>query len=195
MRNGPQSAFDLIDKFFEDMTTRHVGGRALDAVIRPYAAKTAGKPLFSLFELQRTAFELVFITPKDAAANSASSTGSEDSSKSWTTEIYVPQFHYGLSMQPEVVVSDGNWLFDPKKQTIYWTINPSEVSPIPGSKNAPSWISCPRRIASPALMETHNFHTLQMFKSKAAANSIPSSKGVYIGKPRNAEPPKGCTLM
>ena len=187
IRGGPQSAFDLIDNFFEDMSTMHVGGRALDAVIRPYAAKTAGHPIFSLFELKLTAFELVIATAKDL-----SSIESLTGEKCWTTEIYVPQFHYGLSTQPEVIVSDGNWLFDPKKQTIYWTINPKEASPIPGSKGSPTWISCPRKLVTQSVLESHNVHTLQIFKSKAAANSSTTANGVYIGKPRES---KGCILM
>jgi hypothetical protein len=154
------SAFDLIEGFFVEMTKHHVGGRALDAVIRPYAAKTAGIPIYSIFELGKVSFELVFITPKDTSLIE------KQTSSSFVTEIYVPQFHFGVSIQPDVVVSDGNWLFDPSRQTIYWTINPAaEVSPL--SKKYPNWISCPKALATPELVKTHNFHTIQLFKSKA----------------------------
>ena len=165
MRNGPQSAFDLIDQFFHDMNAKHVGGRALDAVVRPYAAKISGQPIFSLFELKNTAYELVFITPKNSPNLQTYD------KEYWTTEIYVPQFHFGVSMQPEVVVSDGNWLFDPNRQTIYWTINPNDAAPNPLAKDAPQWHSCPKRIATPELIEGYHFHTFQMSKSKSLAGS------------------------
>lgn len=181
----PDSAFDLIERFFEEMTAHHVGGRALDAIVRPYAAKIAGVPIYSVFDFKRLAYELVFITPKVENVKPSK----ESSTEAHVTEIYVPHYHFGVSVQPEVVVSNGNWLFDPKRQSIYWTINPTDDSPVPNSKGAPVWISCPKSAATSALKEMHNFHTIQIFKSKALVSQTLSRSINTI------DSPPSCNLM
>jgi hypothetical protein len=151
---SPDSAFDLVEECFDEDENEHHGGRALDAVVRPYAAKTAGKPISTLFILEKTAFELVFITPK----------GSNIPSKieMRTTEIFVPSFHYGYQKKPQVVVSDGTWEYDSDKQTVYWVIDPSKESPLPNSSGSPQWFAAKKSLITHSILETHNFHTIQI---------------------------------
>jgi Glycoside hydrolase family 5 C-terminal domain len=156
-----ESAFDLIDSFFEDPNAHHLGGRALEAVIRPYAAKTSGKLIYSGFDVKRSIFELIFVTPKDT-----STIQNLDNDLYWTSEIYVPQFHFGVHMQPEIVVSDGKWTFDPIRQTIYWKINPTDTCIDPISREYLNWLSCSKSAASQNLRKEFNFHTLQVCKVK-----------------------------
>jgi hypothetical protein len=68
----------------------HSGGRALEAVVRPYARAVAGEPLRMGFDRRRRVFELVF--RHDAAIDAP-------------TEIFVPDFQYRRGY--EVDVSDG----------------------------------------------------------------------------------------
>jgi hypothetical protein len=151
---SPDSVFDLVEGCFDDEDDEHVGGRALDAVIRPYAAKTAGTPLSTLFLLEQTAFELVFITPKQGDHGM--------SRQSRTTEIFVPSFHYKRFSKVHVVVSDGVWEYDEENQTVYWVIDPTRESPRPDSPDSIPWIAARKSLATTALMETHNFHTIQI---------------------------------
>lgn len=161
--HSPDSAFDLIEEcFLGDQPHANKGGRALDAVIRPYAAKIAGTPLSMLFVLEKCGFEFVFITPKSSAS------GDMRSKIGNTTEIFLPEFHYGTCMQPEVIVSDGLWEFEPSKQTISWIIDPTAESPTPKSPGAPIWFAAQPSLASTSLLETHNFHTIQIFACQKA---------------------------
>ena len=68
------------------------GGRALRALLRPYPAATAGKPLSMSFDYGRRRFELRF---------------RHDPSVSAPTEIYVPTLQYPLGCH--VSVSDGTF--------------------------------------------------------------------------------------
>ncbi len=79
------------------------GGRALEAVIRPYPRAIAGEPLRASFDMQRRYFMLEFRhNPKVDTP----------------TELYIPNFHY-----PEgyvVEVSDGYYEMHPKTQTLLY---------------------------------------------------------------------------
>ena len=55
------------------------GGRALEAVVRPYASKTAGEPLKMSFDIRRRRFDFEF--RHDPAVDAP-------------TEIFVPNFQY-----------------------------------------------------------------------------------------------------
>jgi hypothetical protein len=158
----PDSLFDLTEEFFDD-DNEHSGGRALDAVIRPYAAKTAGKPLSTLFLLEDIAFELVFVTPKHGDYDC-------DSVKSRTTEIFVPSFHYGKFKKPHIIVSDGVWDYDREKQTVYWVIDPTKESPHPNTNESIQWIAAKNSIVTSELIESHNFHTIQITPSPPPMN-------------------------
>ncbi|MGD2251343.1 MAG: cellulase family glycosylhydrolase [Anaerolineales bacterium] len=81
----------------------HSGGRALKAVIRPYARRTAGEPLSMRFDYKLKRFEFVF---------------RHDPQVTEPTEIFVPRFVY-----PDghlVKVSDGVTEFQPEEQLLLY---------------------------------------------------------------------------
>ncbi|KAL2915197.1 hypothetical protein HK105_205304 [Polyrhizophydium stewartii] len=128
----PITPFDITELCYNDPGVdafghTHAGGRALDAVIRPYAAKIAGTPLRMRFDLRTLEFEFFFSTPvltseADLARAAAAARSSPVAS---TTEIFVPSFHYGALAQPGVTVSDGSWTYDRMRQTLVWAIDPT----------------------------------------------------------------------
>ncbi|MDY6875987.1 MAG: cellulase family glycosylhydrolase [Chloroflexota bacterium] len=77
------------------------GGRALEAVVRPYARKVAGEPLRMHFDLSSRTFEFEF---------------RHDPSVRAATEVFVPNYQY-----PEgyaVGLSDGTYKIDRESQTL-----------------------------------------------------------------------------
>ncbi len=81
----------------------HDGGRALDAAVRPYARKVAGKPLRMSFDMRRRRFEFEFEHDETIAA---------------PTELYVPNYQYPDGF--EVTVSDGEYEADREAQTLIY---------------------------------------------------------------------------
>jgi hypothetical protein len=81
----------------------HSGGRALPAVVRPYARKTAGEPLRMSFDLSKAVFELEFKHDPQVQA---------------PTEIFVPAYHYSAGYIVEV--SDGSYESLPQQQTLLY---------------------------------------------------------------------------
>jgi hypothetical protein len=80
------------------------GGRALPAVIRPYARAVAGEPLHMAFDYKRGSFELEF---------------RHDPAVQAPTEVFLPEYHYGEGA--EVQVSDGRYEWERPSQTLtYW---------------------------------------------------------------------------
>jgi hypothetical protein len=79
------------------------GGRALEAVVRPYARKVAGEPLEMAFELKRRAFHIAF---------------RHDPAVEAPTEIYVPNLQYPHGYRVEV--SDGEFQIDREAQTLVY---------------------------------------------------------------------------
>ena len=116
----PDGQFELTDFYFEDEINsdpdHHVGGRALDAVIRPYAAKVSGKPRVMRFDYKTQDFFLEFSTSRTAQAESL-----DVSTPEWEfiTEIFIPEYQYG-DQRLRVSVSDGVWSYDKSKETLYW---------------------------------------------------------------------------
>ncbi|KAJ1557683.1 hypothetical protein HK096_005898, partial [Nowakowskiella sp. JEL0078] len=116
----PTTPFDLTPVVFQLEGSRahhhHIGGRALDAVIRPYAAKIQGVPCHMEFDLQNLEFVLETDTtgvPRVEDVEPA------------PTEIFVPNYHYGCDDGVEddvvvVTVSDGRWLYVKERQTLLW---------------------------------------------------------------------------
>ncbi|KAF9432345.1 hypothetical protein BGZ76_010936 [Entomortierella beljakovae] len=122
----------------------HLGGRALDAIVRPYAAKVAGEPVSGEFDLATLQYTFCFknyeesqlpaihLTEPDQDQNSVghspnstkNTAGSNDSTPTWIgqafeTEFYIPSYHYddtGL----EILVSDGDWRYVKECQTLYY---------------------------------------------------------------------------
>jgi hypothetical protein len=163
---SPDSPFDLIENFFNDhFKDQHAahGGRALDAVVRPYAAKTAGAPISTMFILETLSYELVFLSPKYVSKDDVSEMRKTHPTAN-ITEIFIPLFHYGEAIEPKVVISDGSFEFDTKRQTIYWKIDPLESTSIPYTKNTthPKWISASRFLVTESREEAYNFHTIQI---------------------------------
>ncbi|KAI9333868.1 glycoside hydrolase superfamily [Obelidium mucronatum] len=109
----------------------HVGGRALDAVIRPYASKVAGTPIHSRFNLENLIYTLEFTTSINSSnarqsisdiRNRMRETRDDTYNKRFCSEIFVPNFHYKFEdMKLIVTVSDGEWKYDQEKQSLeFW---------------------------------------------------------------------------
>jgi hypothetical protein len=86
----------------QDAGDIHSGGRALDAVVRPYAMRVAGEPLRMSFDLKKRVFEFEFRHDPDVSE---------------PTEIFVPNFQYPEGY--EVVLSDGEYLMIPDQRLLY----------------------------------------------------------------------------
>jgi hypothetical protein len=79
------------------------GGRALPAVVRPYARKIAGEPLRMSFDLKQGIFEFEFRHNPDVEA---------------PTEIYLPALHYSGGVR--VYLSDGSYQIFPDLQILVY---------------------------------------------------------------------------
>jgi hypothetical protein len=86
-----------------DPTNIHSGGRALEAVVRPYAQKVAGEPLRMSFDITSRKFEFEF---------------RHDPLVSAPTEIYIPDFQYPHGCT--VTVSDGTYTLESGSQTLVY---------------------------------------------------------------------------
>ncbi len=86
-----------------DPANIHSGGRALEAVVRPYPQKISGAPQRLSFDFRSRKFEFEFRHDPQATA---------------PTEIYVPDFHYPNGCK--VTVSDGTYHLDPGSQTLVY---------------------------------------------------------------------------
>ena len=86
------------------------GGRALAAVIRPFAFAVAGEPLRSMFDLKQRRYEIQFRHDESATA---------------PTMIYVPHFHYEGGYR--VTVSDGRVTRDEAAQILIYHHDPLQV--------------------------------------------------------------------
>jgi len=85
------------------------GGRALQAVVRPYARATAGEPLEMTFDLHKRTFELEFEHEPRAAG---------------PTEIFVPNLQYPQGYKVEV--SDGHYETNHEEQVLYYHHDPQK---------------------------------------------------------------------
>ncbi|HZU67269.1 MAG TPA: cellulase family glycosylhydrolase [Ktedonobacteraceae bacterium] len=79
----------------------HSGGRALQAVVRPYARAVAGEPLRMGFDMRRKIFEFEF---------------RHDASISAPTVLFVPNYQYPRGYTVEV--SDGSYEIDRERQVV-----------------------------------------------------------------------------
>lgn len=86
-----------------DPTDLNSGGRALEAVLRPYASKIAGEPQEMAFDLKRRAFEFVF---------------RHDPAVEAPTEFYIPNFQYPDGYRVEL--SDGEVEIDRAAQRLVY---------------------------------------------------------------------------
>jgi hypothetical protein len=98
----------------KDPANIYSGGRALEAVLRPHARKTAGEPLRMQFDLASRIFEFEF---------------RHDPAVSAPTEIFAPRFQYPTGY--EVKLSDGTSESDLQKQILtVWHTNDRETHSI-----------------------------------------------------------------
>lgn len=86
------------------------GGRALDAIIRPYARATAGRPIRMHFDTARREFVYIF---------------QQDPSIKAPTELYVPDYHYGEGCI--IDISDGHYEHDQTHQCLIYTPSDKDI--------------------------------------------------------------------
>ncbi|QPC82820.1 cellulase family glycosylhydrolase [Phototrophicus methaneseepsis] len=86
------------------------GGRALEAVVRPYAKATAGEPLRISFDVNRVIFEYAF---------------RHDSRVTEPTEFFIPRYHYPFGYH--VDVSDGEYEKDLENQRLIYRHSGKDV--------------------------------------------------------------------
>ncbi|HET6485430.1 MAG TPA: cellulase family glycosylhydrolase [Spirochaetia bacterium] len=106
--------FSIYSRDQKTDTAPDAGGRALEAVVRPYPRATAGKPLRLRFEPRRRRFFFEF------RGHSVSEL---------PTEIFVPRLQYPSGYR--VSVSDGDYLVVPDRQALLYT---------PGGGRSTHWI-------------------------------------------------------
>ncbi|CAG8617955.1 6459_t:CDS:10 [Cetraspora pellucida] len=116
---SPTSPFDLNPWQLEQdqEESHHTGGRVLDAVLRPYAAKICGRPHTMVFNLKTKEFTFKF-------TNYPASQRIENSDSlivAPETEIYIPSYHYN-KLNLNIRVSDGDWRYVKSRQTLYWRV-------------------------------------------------------------------------
>jgi hypothetical protein len=85
----------------DDPDDIHAGGRGLAGVVRPYARRIAGEPLFMRFDRESRIFEFEF---------------RGDPAVSAPTEVFVPALQYPQGYSVEV--SDGSYQIDSQAQTL-----------------------------------------------------------------------------
>ncbi|GES78881.1 glycoside hydrolase family 5 protein [Rhizophagus clarus] len=117
--NSPTSPFDLTQVHFweqdDDEQFHHRGGRVLEAVLRPYAAKIPGIPQLMNFNLKNLEFLFKFTNyPLSQQSNINNIVAPE-------AEIYIPNYHY-KNLLLDIRVSDGDWRYVKSRQTLYWRV-------------------------------------------------------------------------
>ncbi|KAI8605323.1 glycoside hydrolase superfamily [Dissophora ornata] len=119
----------------------HLGGRALDAVVRPYAAKVAGEPTSSEFDYNTLQYTFRFCNYIQAPVPTVHGTV-----MAFETEIFIPSYHYD-DTSLEILVSDGDWRYVRERQTLYYrhrnmqpgAVHSIRIRPVKGSTaKAPS---------------------------------------------------------
>ena len=114
------------DKFKE---TSNSGGRVLEAIIRPYAAKIAGELQLTKFDYNKKVYILKFKTPDVIRQTQSAAKLAVGPQITRQTEIFVPEYHFnqhenGDDEHPcksiEIIVSDGQFYYDFDKQTLYY---------------------------------------------------------------------------
>ncbi|TPX37623.1 hypothetical protein SmJEL517_g00430 [Synchytrium microbalum] len=86
------------------------GGRALQAIVRPYAIATPGIPSKFAFDMPTQTMSYTFAKATQAPTSNI-------------CEIYIPRRHYPTEYDTEVLVSTGTYELDLLKQRLYWTVD------------------------------------------------------------------------
>ncbi|CAG8592840.1 3277_t:CDS:10 [Paraglomus brasilianum] len=123
---SPTSPFELMQVHFWDQEDEndedhyhHIGGRVLDAVLRPYASKVPGIPQVTHFNLQTLEYKFQFTNyPQGTHPFSSVSPSPLPSPE---VEIYIPNYHY-KQLHLDIRVSDGDWRYVRSRQTLYWRV-------------------------------------------------------------------------
>ncbi|CAO1626125.1 unnamed protein product [Sympodiomycopsis kandeliae] len=89
------------------------GGRCLDAIIRPYAVKTAGVPVESSWDRYSGVFEYKFVESVRFHELTDDSTGNQE------TELYIPKYHF-QGRKLNIQISDGEYTLDVQNQTLIY---------------------------------------------------------------------------
>ncbi|TPX35882.1 hypothetical protein SmJEL517_g01818 [Synchytrium microbalum] len=120
------------DKVGHPSHAEHKGGRALDAVIRPYASRIPGTPIMMSFNRHSKGF---YLEIKPGVVEGAS-----------VTDIFIPSFQFYDGIRVEV--SSGTWEYREDLQTLYWkTVGATEtcwikVEPVKGVKRSKLFQKC-----------------------------------------------------
>ncbi|KAK8075962.1 hypothetical protein PG994_003234 [Apiospora phragmitis] len=92
------------------------GGRVLDVIIRPYAAKVAGTPVQSEWDHRTLRYSMVWRTTTTSLTNN---NNKNDNKKARLTEIFLPDYHYAAH-ELDIAASHGlEWTLDRARQTLY----------------------------------------------------------------------------
>jgi hypothetical protein len=109
----------------QDAPTLDNGGRILPAVIRPYAAKTAGIPLKFQYEMTTGEFSFDWCNPEESKETVAKASihpprGGHPELKARETEIFVPHMlTAGRKLIVDGLVDGDEWHHDEKRQTLF----------------------------------------------------------------------------
>ncbi|PFH50868.1 glycoside hydrolase family 5 protein [Amanita thiersii Skay4041] len=128
------------------------GARILDAVVRPYPAKTAGIPLKFEYEMTTNAFVFEWVTPEEPQNATKDADGATFGVSdpplhhhpvltSRETEIFLPSFiTHGRKVFVRGLSEQDNWLYDEARQTLFVVlkdIKPGQKHRIEVSVNPP----------------------------------------------------------
>ncbi|PWN49059.1 glycoside hydrolase family 5 protein [Violaceomyces palustris] len=105
----------------DDQSERHYrGGRALQAILRPYAVKVAGRPYSTKWDGQSLEFSFQWFndTPRPPVRGGRGEPLPEVD-KSQITEIYLPSYHYKAN-EFEIRLTDGDWSFDAEVRALFF---------------------------------------------------------------------------
>lgn len=112
--------------FYEqDAPSLDNGGRILNAVVRPYAAKTAGIPLKFSYEMTTGEFSFEWCNPQGGKELAPSPTVAPPLTghpelKARETELFVPHMlTAGRNILVEGLEKEDQWRYDPKRQTLF----------------------------------------------------------------------------
>lgn len=99
----------------------YAGGRALPAIIRPYASKVAGIPKSTSWNRHTRTFCFTWVSMAPVGT---------DSPMACVTDIFVPDYYF-RGVQPEILLSDGQAIYEPEKQTLHIVTDKNE----PGARH------------------------------------------------------------
>lgn len=92
----------------------YTGGRALEVIIRPYAVKVAGVPVYTSFDVETLFFEMHWKNPP-STSNEEGKGGKER-----VTEIFLPAYHY-RTQHFKITSTDCETYFNAELQTLFVT--------------------------------------------------------------------------